>query len=219
MILSNHSDNAIETGSVRDEQRSTLARARLVRDLFNGGCSAGEWVKIYEIASQYQLDESSVIEILRELQILGMVSISKNGSAVFHLPNPKKTQEAYQIRAVLEEVGGRAAARSLKGNTSALQREIDTMHAAVGRLDLDSFVEHDIALHRIILQASQNEVLLRVWESLAIDLRTRGVIKKLSRNLPEVVESHQPIVAALEKGQGREAGLLLRNHVETLLEF
>jgi serine phosphatase RsbU (regulator of sigma subunit) len=176
-------------------------------------------VKISEIASQYQLDESSVVEILREFQMLGMVSLSGNGSAVFHSPNPKETQEAYEIRAVLEEVGGRAAARILKGNTSALQREIDAMRAAVDRLDLDSFVEHDGAFHRSILQASQNEVLLRVWESLAIDLRIRGAIRKLSTNLPEVIESHQPIVDALEKGQGREAGLLLRNHVETLLEF
>src|SRR5258708_6358044 len=35
----------------------------------------------------------------------------------------------------------------------------------------------------------------------------------------DVVESHQPIVDALEKGRGREAGLLLRNHVETFLEY
>src|SRR5262249_50765627 len=38
-------------------------------------------------------------------------------------------------------------------------------------------------------------------------------------DFPELVESHRPIVDALEKGRGREAGLLLRNHVETVLEF
>jgi sigma-B regulation protein RsbU (phosphoserine phosphatase) len=31
--------------------------------------------------------------------------------------------------------------------------------------------------------------------------------------------NHQTIVEALEKGRGKEAGLLLRNHIETLLEF
>ena len=40
-----------------------------------------------------------------------------------------------------------------------------------------------------------------------------------SPDLPELVESHHSIVDALEKGRGREAGLLLRNHVETALEF
>jgi hypothetical protein len=33
------------------------------------------------------------------------------------------------------------------------------------------------------------------------------------------VESHQPIVEALEKGRGEEAGLLLRDHVKAFLEY
>jgi serine phosphatase RsbU (regulator of sigma subunit) len=134
-------------------------------------------------------------------------------------PNPKEMQDAYEIRAALEEVGGRAAAPVLKGNTASLRRELDAMRAAFDRLDLDSFVEHDIAFHRNILEASQNEVLLRVWDSLALDLRIRAVIDRISGDFPELVESHRSIVDALEKGRGREAGLLLRNHVETALEF
>jgi sigma-B regulation protein RsbU (phosphoserine phosphatase) len=85
--------------------------------------------------------------------------------------------------------------------------------------NLDSFVEHDVTFHRGILQASQNEVLLRVWDSLAIDLRIGGLIGRVLTDLRDVVESHQPIVDALEKGRGREAGLLLRNHVETLSDY
>ena len=134
-------------------------------------------------------------------------------------PNPKEMQDAYEIRAALEEVGGRAAAQVLKGNTAAVQRELEAMRAAFDRLDLDSFVEHDIAFHRNILEASQNEVLLRVWDSLAVDRWMRTLIGRISGDFPELVESHHAIVDALEKGRGREAGLLLRNHVETALEF
>ena len=133
--------------------------------------------------------------------------------------SPKEIQDAYEIRAALEEVGGRAAAPALKGNTTALQREVDAMRAAFDRLDLDSFVGHDIAFHRNILEASQNKVLLRVWDSLAVDRWMRALIGRISGDLPELVESHHSIVVALEKGRGREAGLLLRNHVETALEF
>jgi serine phosphatase RsbU (regulator of sigma subunit) len=93
------------------------------------------------------------------------------------------------------------------------------MRAAFRDHDLDAFAEHDVAFHRNILLASQNEVLLRVWESLAVDLRIRGVIAKVAQGFPEVVESHQAIVDALGRGRSREAGLLLRNHVETTSEF
>jgi hypothetical protein len=42
---------------------------------------------------------------------------------------------------------------------------------------------------------------------------------RISRGFPELVESHCSIVDAFEKGRGREAGLLLRNHLETVTEF
>jgi sigma-B regulation protein RsbU (phosphoserine phosphatase) len=165
------------------------------------------------------MDNDSVLKAFAEFQALGMITLAGNFSAIVRSPNPKEMQEAYEIRAALEEIGGRAAARALKGNTAALQRELDGMRVAFRHRDLDSFVEHDVIFHRTILQAARNEVLLRVWDSLAVDLRIRGAIGRVSRDFPEVVESHQPIVDALEKGRGREAGLLLRNHVETLLEY
>ena len=200
-------------------QPNKLARVRLARELFSGRYRPGEALHLSGIAAEYQLDADSVMKVLADFQTLGMVTLSGKFSAIVHSPNPKEMKEAYEIRAALEEIGGRTAAPVLKGNTAELRRELDGMRAAFGRLDLDSFVEHDVAFHRSILQASQNEVLLRVWDSLAVDLRIRGVIGKVSRDFPEVVESHQPIVDAFEKGRGREAGLLLRNHVETILEF
>jgi serine phosphatase RsbU (regulator of sigma subunit) len=154
-----------------------------------------------------------------EFQALGAVARAKSSSAAVFVPGLEEIQEVYEIRAVLEEIAGRGAARALKGKTSALRREVDAMRAAFRCRDLDCFVEHDVAFHRHILQASQNQTLVRVWDRLAVDERIRATIETVSRDFPDVVESHQPIVDALEKGRGREAGLLLRNHVETILEF
>jgi serine phosphatase RsbU (regulator of sigma subunit) len=196
-----------------------LARARFIRELFNGRYRAGQSVQLSELESNYKLDRDTVLQVLADFETVGMVTLAGRFRAVFHSPKPKEMLEAYEIRAALEEVGGRAAAKMLKGNTAELQRHLDAMRAALHRRDLDSLVEHDAAFHRAILLASGNEVLLRVWRSLAVDLRIRGAIEKVAKELPDVVESHQPIVDALRRGQGRAAGLLLRSHVETLLEF
>ena len=214
-----HKEHGTPAGAVSNRQADKLARVRVAGELFSGRCRIGKSVKLSEFAAKYHLDQDSALKILRDFQTLGMVTIAGNGSAVFRSPNPKEMQEAYEIRAALEEIGGRSAARELKGNTTTLQHELDAMRAALRRLDLDSFAEHDVAFHRTILQASQNEVLLRMWDSLAVDLRIRGIIGKVSRDFPDIVESHQPIIDALEKGRAREAGLLLRNHVETIVEF
>jgi serine phosphatase RsbU (regulator of sigma subunit) len=215
----NEGKKEVIAGSSRSGQSNKLARVHLARELFGGRYRPGESVVLSEIAAEYQLDVDSVLKVFADFQSLGMVTLSGTFSAIVHSPNPKEMQEAYAIRAALEEIGGRTAAPALKGNTAALRRELDGMREAFRHLDLDSFVEHDAAFHRNILKASQNEVLLRVWDSLAVDLRIRGVIGKISQDFPDVVESHQPIIDALEKGRGREAGLLLRNHVEAILEF
>jgi len=93
----------------------------------------------------------------------------------------------------------------LKGNTVVQQRAVDNMRVAVRDHDLDAYAKHDVIFHRLILEASHNDVLLRVWDTLIFDIRIRAAIGKVVSDLPEVVESHQPIVDALERGQGREA--------------
>jgi AraC-like DNA-binding protein len=147
-----------------------------------------------------------------------MVTLSGDFSAIVRSPDPKETQEACEMRAAVEEIAGRTAAAVLKGYTAGLQNELAAMRAAVAHGDLDACAEHDVKFHRGILVASQSDVLLRAWEALAFDLRISPVIRMVSKDLPEVVESHQPIVDAIEKGNGREAGLLLRNHAEMSLE-
>jgi DNA-binding GntR family transcriptional regulator/AraC-like DNA-binding protein len=176
-------------------------------------------VRLREIAVEYELDNESVLKAFAEFQALGMVTLSGNSSAIVRSPIPKETQEAYEIRAATEEIAGRTAATVLKGYTAGLQNELAAMRTAVARGDLDACAEHDVKFHRNIVKASQNDALLRVWDTLGFDLRIRAAIGKVLEDLPEVVESHQPIVDALEKGCEREAGLLLRNHVETVLGY
>jgi len=219
MVLQNHGEKDTDARVSKNGPATKSVRVRLAEELSNARCRIGESVKLSEIAAKCQLDDDAVLKIFEEFQTLGMVTLSGNDSAVVHSPNPKEMQEAYEIRAVLEEIGGRAAARVLKGNTAALRLELDAMRAAFRRLELDSYVQHDVEFHRSILKASQNEVLLRVWDSLAVDLRIRGAIENVSRDLSAVVESHQSIVDALDGGREREAGLLLRNHLETFVEF
>src|SRR5258706_4119721 len=46
-----------------------------------------------------------------EFQELGAVARAKNSSAAVPVPRPEEIQEVYEIRAALEEIAGRAAAR------------------------------------------------------------------------------------------------------------
>ncbi len=196
-----------------------LGRVRLTRELFCGRYRPGQRVRLREIAAKYGLDNHAVLKLFTEFQSLGLVTLSGNFAAVLHSPNVKEMHEAYEIRAGIEEIAGRTAAEVLKGNAGELQKELEAMRVALSTGDLDGCAEHDVNFHKAILQSSGNRNLLRVWEALVFDVRIRISISKVSKDLPEVVESHQPIVDALRNGRAREASLLLRNHVETFAEY
>ena len=196
-----------------------LGRSRLAREAFSGRFQTRRSVQPREIAVAYGLDNESVTKAFAEFQAVGMVTLSGNSSAIVRSPNANEIQEAYEVRAAIEEIAGRTAATVLKGYTAELRNELAAMRAALARGDLDACAEHDVKFHRNILHASQNDVLLRVWDTLAFELRIRAAIGKVSKALPEIVESHQPIIDALENGCEREAGLLLRNHVEGVLQY
>jgi len=219
MVSLNNGDRYEVPGVAGGVHLSRSARTRLATELFNGRFRPRQSVQLREIAVEYELDTESVLKAFVEFQALGMVTLSGNYSAIVQSPNPEETQEAYEIRAATEEIGGRTAATVLKGYTGELQNELAAMRTAAAHGDLDACAEHDVKFHRDILKAAQNGVLLRVWDTLAFDLRIHAAIGTVSKGLPDVVESHRPIVDALEKGCGKEAGLLLRNHVETVLEY
>jgi serine phosphatase RsbU (regulator of sigma subunit) len=191
----------------------------LARELFDGRYQPGDAIPFSKIEAANDVTEEAVRKIFLEFESLGMVRMSGKNTAIVCSPNPKETYGAYEIRAALEEISGRTAAPSLKGNAGRLRYELAAMRAALEEGDLDLYVEHDVRFHRTILKASQNDLLVRIWDTLAVDLRMRIAIGKLTQNLHGVVESHQPIVEALDGGRDREAGLLLRNHVETLLQY
>jgi serine phosphatase RsbU (regulator of sigma subunit) len=207
------------TGDLRNRRWSKWRRGRLARELYTGRYQIGESLQFSQIAATYDFEEEELRRILLELQALGWVKLAAKKTVIVCAPNPKEMQEAYEIRAGLEEIAGRTAASAFKGSVGRLRYELAAMRAALEERDLDACAEHDVRFHRIILRASQNDVLLRVWDTLAGELRIRATIGKVTQNLIEVVEAHQPIIEALDRGQGREAGLLLRNHVETLMQF
>jgi serine phosphatase RsbU (regulator of sigma subunit) len=219
MVLLNGREKKAAAGASRAGAQTGLGRTRLARELFSGRYRPGQSLQLDKIAAEHRMDNESVLKAFAEFQTLGLVTLAGNFSAIVHSPNPKEMQEAYEIRAVLEEIAGRTAAPFLKDNTADLLDELRAMRAAAQDGNFDASIEHEINFHRIILNASQNDVLVRVWDTLAFDVRMRAVNGKVSEDLREVVESHQPIVDALGKGRGREAGLLLRNHVQRFSEY
>src|SRR5258708_38013175 len=105
-----------------------------------------------------------------------MITFAGDFSAIVNSPDLKAMRDANNVRAALEEIAGRAAAIVLDGNVVDLLEELGGMRAALHDDNLDACIEHDIAM-----------------------------IGNLTEQMREVVESHQPIIDALQKGRGKQS--------------
>src|SRR5258708_19730641 len=124
---------------------------RLVRELSSGRFRPPQTLQLREIAAEYGLDEKAVWKAFAEFQTLGMVTLSEDLSVIVRSPNLAEMEEAYQIRAEIEEIAGRTAATVLKGYTAELQYKLAPMRTAVPDGDLDTCADHDVNFHTHIL--------------------------------------------------------------------
>ena len=75
------------------------------------------------------------------------------------------------------------------------------------------YARHDHDFHRMIVDAAQNRILLRSWDSLAFEALIQMRLMKGKLNLSQAQQAHWTIIEALDEGQGAIAGRLLRKHI------
>jgi DNA-binding GntR family transcriptional regulator len=200
---------AVHRTMLRDQIKDVL-----MQRIVDGVYGPGERIVETRVAEEFGVSQAPVREALRELEILRLVvSQPFRGARVKEL-RQEEIAEIYPVRAALEEVAARAAAPRLAGRVERLAGEVEAMRAAAAGGDMPRFVRHDVAFHRLFVEASGNRTLIEVWEALHVDLRTRFTLIQRIGDLPEVAESHVPIMEALGAGDAAAAGRAVREHIE-----
>jgi DNA-binding GntR family transcriptional regulator len=189
-------------------------RDGLVQSILDGEYGPGDRLVEMHIARTYGTSQGPVREALRELEILRLVESEPFRGARVRALRADEITESYPVRAALEKLAAKLAAAWLAGRAAPLRAEMDAMRAAAGDGDLRAFVRHDVAFHRVFVEASANRTLVDVWESLHVDLRTRFTLIQRLEDLAEVAESHVPVMEALDAGEAELAGRLVREHIE-----
>jgi len=171
------------------------------------------------VAEEFGVSQAPVREALRELELLRLVVSEPFRGARVRQVSPRDLAEIYPVRAALEDVAARAAAPAFAGHVEALREELEGMRTAARQFNVHDFIAHDVAFHRLIVEASGNETLQELWRSLHVDLRTTITLVTHVEDLAEVAESHVPVLEALESGDAGRAASVLRSHIESFAEW
>ena len=207
--------NASVTRVVLREQVKELILERIL----NGTYAPGERLVETRIASELGTSQAPVREALRDLELLRFVESEPFRGARVREVSQEELVEIYPVRAAIEELAAREAATRLDGQVEALEEELKAMHLAADANDLHAQVEHDVAFHRVIVEASGNRVLLETWLSLRIEARTIVTALRTGLDGHDIAERHRPVLDALQARDPDLAATTLRRHLEEFGEL
>jgi DNA-binding GntR family transcriptional regulator len=196
------------------EKQSAADRVRevLQRKILAGELAPGARLREMEIARELHTSQAPVREALRELEARELVYTESYKGTYVRETTQRDMLEAYLVRASLEELSGEEAARHLAGNIGSIRSLATTVEAAAATHDLENYARLDHELHRAIVKAAANRILLRSWDALSFESRIEILLRTHPVDLARSITEHTGILDALERGDGREAGRLLREH-------
>ena len=186
-------------------------KAILLERILSGDYVPGDRLVETRIAQELGTSQAPVREALRELELLRFLESAPFRGTWVREVSDAELIEVFPIRAALEEVAAREAARRLDGDVAALEAEIDAM---AGAKDLLTQVEHDTRFHQLIVEASGNARLVEMWSTLQVEARTTITAVATGLSPAEVAELHRPILEALRRRNAKQAGKAIRSHVE-----
>jgi DNA-binding GntR family transcriptional regulator len=186
-------------------------KAVLLERILSGELAPGDRLVETRIAQELGVSQAPVREALRELQLLRLLDAAPFRGTWVREISDEELIEVFPIRAALEEVAAREAAKRLDGDVAALEKEVEGMANAK---DVLAQVEHDARFHQLIVEASGNQRLIELWSSLQVEARTTITALATGLTPEEAAELHRPILEALRRKNAKAAGREIRGHVE-----
>jgi DNA-binding GntR family transcriptional regulator len=175
----------------------------------------GAQVNIEELAEEMQVSRTPIREALLRLEGDGLIqAVPRVGFFVTEITR-RDLEELFELRALLESYAAKRAALMLTdADLAHINTLLEVSCQAVEAMNLDKFLEYEIALHAAITEHAQNSHLLKVMESLANQTyRERVLSLKSLENVHASCVEHRRIVAALHERNAEGAGTAMWEHI------
>ncbi|MBA2641486.1 MAG: GntR family transcriptional regulator [Actinobacteria bacterium] len=185
----------------------------LLERILRGELEPGERLVETRLARELGTSQAPVREALRDLELLRLVESEPFRGARVRAVDDSQLLPVFPVRAALEELAAREAARKAEGDVSSLERELDAMRRAAVREDWRTQIAHDLAFHRAMVELADNEPLLQSWLVLGIEVSTAFAVYWTYWDHLDLAEFHVPIVEAIREGDSARAAAEARKHV------
>jgi len=190
---------------VRQSLREQIREEILAR-IGSGALAPGDRIVEAKLADELQVSSIPIREALRELIAIGVLESAPHRGAWVREVSLAETIDALEVRAALDALAIRKAAKRLRTQIGPLRKIATALVETARRRDFVAFQQHNQRFHECILAAAGNRALIRTHDALAFEVRTRFVMNFVTQVDPvAIAKEHLAIVDALERGDTKEA--------------
>jgi DNA-binding GntR family transcriptional regulator len=187
----------------------------LEESILQGVYKNGQQLNEIELSRQFNVSRTPIREALQKLTKSGLVE-QIHGRGVFVIqPGANELFELFELMAELESSCGRLAAmRISKSALDDLEKANAKCKVAMLADEADNYYYANRVFHSVIYRESGNSALER--ETLKVHQRLepyRRIQLQVRGRMPQSMDEHEKIVAALKLGDSETVARLLRGHV------
>lgn len=192
---------------------SQQIRDALLERIAAGVLKPGDRLIELKIAKEMQTSQAPVREALRELEAIGLIEVQPNRGARVRIIDENELAEIYMVRAELEALAGEIVSVRAPEIAGKLEKIVERMSKAADGEDAKKFATLNSEFHKTIITATENETLIKTWESLNVRSRTRVNMSRGAADLRALSKSHLEIVNAISGSLPSEAREVSWRHV------
>jgi len=180
----------------------------------------GEFITDTQVATKLDISRTPVREAFHRLEQEGLlVNVARRGWRVYSL----SLEDIHEIFDVKVAVEGMVARKAAESTNEELRRELMTalehMAEAAATGNIDAWIQSDQRLHQVLFDMARNDRARQIVMNLNDQwLRVRIGFTAIQGRMTRSADEHRLVIQAILAGNGEEAELLIRQHLNTVRE-
>lgn len=189
-------------------------------DILNGKYKRGEELVESSIGKELGISRTPVREAIRQLELEGLVQLVPNKGAFVTGISEKDVRDIYLIRARLEGLAARMAAKNITPELlDAMEETVVLSEYHAKKEHYEQVCEMDSKFHKLLYKASGSRILehtLTDFHQYVQRVRMASIMKK--RRMEKSNDEHDAILTAIREHNEEKAELVATRHISNTVE-
>ncbi|PRY42439.1 GntR family transcriptional regulator [Umezawaea tangerina] len=180
----------------------------------------GRFISEQDVADRIGVSRTPIREALLLLAAEDMVQLVPKKGAYVAPVSGRQVAELMELRGMVERFAAEHVLKAGTAPVAEMRAAIERQTGLRGMADARDFIDVDRQFHALLVAATGNELLTKVYEGLRARQIRAGVVAlyRSEGRQDAVLLEHEAIVAALESGDVEAATAAISSHLESTLK-